>query len=117
MAFGDVEGDEVVELILHFRAGGNREAHSAEQFCQLVDYFHQQMSIPDLQHSPRLCYVSCLPRLRCAGGQRLARRVKCRGDRLLYAVDALPYLAFLVGGGPSQGASWRPSKAPWSRGI
>jgi hypothetical protein len=36
VALGDVEGDEVVEFVFDFGAGGDGEAHSAEEFGQLV---------------------------------------------------------------------------------
>ena len=37
VALGDVEGNEVVELVLEFRPAGDVEAHAAEQVGQLVD--------------------------------------------------------------------------------
>ena len=53
VAFGDVQRDEVVELVLDLRAGGDGEAHAAEQLGQLVDDLHEDVAVADLRAAGR----------------------------------------------------------------
>ena len=49
----DVQGDEVVPLVLDLRAVGDAEAHPAEDVQQLVDRLHDHVRLADLRPGRR----------------------------------------------------------------
>ena len=48
MAFRDIQRDEVVKLIFQLRPRRDGKTHPTEKFGQLIDDFHQDMTIADL---------------------------------------------------------------------
>jgi hypothetical protein len=86
----DVEGGEVVEIVLDIRPLGDREAHLAEDRRQLVDRLADRMDAPG-----RLGRAGSVTSIRSRPGarrgrprERAAARLDGRGDLVLDGVEA-----------------------------
>ncbi len=88
MAQGNVERDEVVELILHLGAGCQGKTHSAEKLGQFVGDLHENVPVADLGAKARLgdVYRSLNALVR---GQRRPPRLEGGGHAIFERVDLL----------------------------
>ena len=102
----DVEGGEIVEIVLDIRPLGDGESHLAEDGDDLVDGLAHRMDAALGLRARRQSDVDPLlgeARVQRGPGEVRLARVQGGGDRLLQGVEALAGLAPLLGAEAAEG--------------